>query len=145
MLSNINSPHGISFKRFDSGIRQVDKVLTNVLKMQLTAIQVPLSSHIHLLQLKYCSFLKVNASFDPKVDVSYIFPFVSQYHVPLLNLMHRFSLKNHAKEKSIHKLILLKFIYSEKATKFCEIFTQLLTTLHTVKSFRKILWHSQNI
>ena len=29
---------------------------------------------------------------------------------------------------------LLKFIYSEKATKFCEIFPLLLTTVHTVKS-----------
>ena len=28
---------------------------------------------------------------------------------------------------------ILKFIYSEKATKFCEIFTLLLTTVHTVK------------
>ena len=28
----------------------------------------------------------------------------------------------------------LKFIYSEKATKFCEIFPLLLTTVHTVKS-----------
>ena len=35
----------------------------------------------------------------------------------------------------------LKFIYSEKATKFCEIFTLLLTTVHTVKSKKKI---SQN-
>ena len=35
----------------------------------------------------------------------------------------------------------LKFIYSEKATKFCEIFTLLLTTVHTVKSKVKI---SQN-
>ena len=34
---------------------------------------------------------------------------------------------------------LLKFIYSEKATKFCEIFTLLLTTIHTVKSKVKIL------
>ena len=34
-----------------------------------------------------------------------------------------------------------KFIYSEKATKFCEIFTLLLTTVHTVKSKVKI---SQN-
>ena len=33
----------------------------------------------------------------------------------------------------------LKFIYSEKATKFCEIFTLLLTTVHTVKSKMKIL------
>ena len=30
--------------------------------------------------------------------------------------------------------LLLKFIYSEKASKFCEIFTLLLTTVHTVKS-----------
>ena len=32
----------------------------------------------------------------------------------------------------------LKFIYSEKVTKFCEIFTLLLTTVHTVKSKVKI-------
>ena len=38
-------------------------------------------------------------------------------------------------------LFLLKFIYSEKATKFCEIFPLLLTTVHTVKSKGKI---SQN-
>ena len=35
--------------------------------------------------------------------------------------------------------LLVKFIYSEKATKFCEIFT--LTTVHTVESKGKI---SQN-
>ena len=33
----------------------------------------------------------------------------------------------------------LKFIYSEKATEFCEIFTLLLTAVHTVKSKVKIL------
>ena len=33
------------------------------------------------------------------------------------------------------------FIYSEKVTKFCEIFPLLFTTVHTVKSKRKI---SQN-
>ena len=36
---------------------------------------------------------------------------------------------------------LVKFIYSEKATKFCKIFPLLLTTVHTVKSKGKI---SQN-
>ena len=35
----------------------------------------------------------------------------------------------------------VKFIYSENATKFCEIFPLLLTTVHTVKSEGKI---SQN-
>ena len=36
---------------------------------------------------------------------------------------------------SIGKIVqFLKFIYSEKATKFCEIFFLLLTTVHTVKS-----------
>ena len=35
--------------------------------------------------------------------------------------------------------VLLKFIYSEKATKFCEIFPLLLTAVHTVKSKRTIL------
>ena len=37
---------------------------------------------------------------------------------------------------------LLNFIYSEKATKFGEIFTLLLSF---VRRFRKILWPSQNI
>ena len=36
---------------------------------------------------------------------------------------------------------MLKFIYSEKATKFCEISTLLLTTVNTVKTKVKI---SQN-
>ena len=34
-----------------------------------------------------------------------------------------------------------KFVYSEKATKFCEIFTLLLTTVHTTKSKVKISQH----
>ena len=34
--------------------------------------------------------------------------------------------------------LVLKFIYSEKAAKFCEIFLLLLTTVHTVKSKGKI-------
>ena len=42
---------------------------------------------------------------------------------------------------SICSWLVLKFMYSEKATKFCEIFTLLLTTVHTVKSKVKI---SQN-
>ena len=39
------------------------------------------------------------------------------------------------------RVFFVKFIYSEKATKFCKIFTLLLTTVHTVKSKVKI---SQN-
>ena len=40
----------------------------------------------------------------------------------------------------------VKFIYSEKATKFCEIFSLLLTVCTVVRwRFRKILWPSQNI
>ena len=42
----------------------------------------------------------------------------------------------------------VKFIYSEKATKFCEIFPLLLSvcTVDKVRGiFRKILWPSQNI
>ena len=37
---------------------------------------------------------------------------------------------------------IVKFIYSEKATKFCEIFSLILTTAYTVKSKGKI---SQNL
>ena len=33
---------------------------------------------------------------------------------------------------------MIKFVYSEKATKFCEIFTLLLSTVHTDKSKVKI-------
>ena len=47
--------------------------------------------------------------------------------------------KNWIFDDPFHKK--LKFIYSEKATKFCEIFPLLLTTVHTVKSKMKI---SQN-
>ena len=55
------------------------------------------------------------------------------------------------KEKKTHRrnrrklfadcILILKFIYSEKATKFCEIFTLLLTVCTVVKSKVKI---SQN-
>ena len=45
------------------------------------------------------------------------------------------------KDGSSDKESSVKFIYSEKATKFCEIFPLLLTTVHTVKSRGKI---SQN-
>ena len=40
------------------------------------------------------------------------------------------------------KEVPLKFIYSEKATKFCEIFPLVLTAVHAVKSKGKI---SQNL
>ena len=59
---------------------------------------------------------------------------VSQYNVPIVYLR-----TYHAKRPPLHQV--LKFIYSEKATKFCEILTLLLATVHTVKSKVKI---SQN-
>ena len=37
------------------------------------------------------------------------------------------------------KVFLLKFVYSEKATEFCEISTLLLSTVHTDKSKVEIL------
>ena len=37
------------------------------------------------------------------------------------------------------QILIIKFIYSEKATKFCEIFPLLLNAVHTVKSKGKIL------
>ena len=53
-------------------------------------------------------------------------------------------------EGSVEEMLayMLKFIYSEKATKFCEIFTLLLSYVAPVKSkmkIAKILWPSQNI
>ena len=48
---------------------------------------------------------------------------------------------HHLKKNHNFHYTLLKFIYSEKATKFCEIFLLLLTAVHTVKSKGKI---SQN-
>ena len=48
----------------------------------------------------------------------------------------------HTVDITLDKLLWkLKFIHSEKATKFCEIFPLLLTAVHTVKSKGKI---SQN-
>ena len=48
----------------------------------------------------------------------------------------------HHKRVNVILVSHLKFIYSEKATQFCEIFTLFLTTVHTVKSKVKI---SQNV
>ena len=42
---------------------------------------------------------------------------------------------------TLKELTYVKFIYSEKATQFCEIFTLLLTTVHTVKSKVKNLYN----
>ena len=39
----------------------------------------------------------------------------------------------------IRQIIVVKFIYSEKATKFCKIFTLLLSSVAPVKSKVKIL------
>ena len=36
--------------------------------------------------------------------------------------------------QKIERSLLIKFVYSEKATKFCEISTLLLSTVHTDKS-----------
>ena len=44
------------------------------------------------------------------------------------------SSQNIVPEKMKRTFELLKFIHSEKCTKFCEIFTLRLTTVHTVKS-----------
>ena len=44
-------------------------------------------------------------------------------------------------DTKLKKRLNLKFVYSEKATKFCDIFTLLLSTVHTDKSNVKI---SQN-
>ena len=45
---------------------------------------------------------------------------------------HGQTLKIHFNE-FLENICMVKFIYSEKATKFCKIFTLLLTAVHTVK------------
>ena len=45
-----------------------------------------------------------------------------------------------ATSRNIYKKM-IKFIYSDKATKFCEIFTLLLTVCTVIKSKVKILQH----
>ena len=48
----------------------------------------------------------------------------------------------------LHKLTMVEFIYSEKSTKFCEISSLLLSTVHTDKSkveILQILWPSQKL
>ena len=52
------------------------------------------------------------------------------------------------KPKDLFASNCLKFIYSEKATKFCKIFTYFWLVLHRTKvkwRFRKISWPRQNI
>ena len=61
----------------------------------------------------------------------------STYYLPILFFTYLLTYLQHLSK--------VKFIHSEKATKFCEIFIILLTTVHTVKRFRKILCPSQNI
>ena len=83
--------------------------------------------------------------------------------VTILALIYIFAFKHWQKRTSItsnfigsllvlpkNQTTYIKFIYSEKATKFCEIFTLLLTSTNFVLTkvrwrFRKILWPSQNI
>ena len=56
-------------------------------------------------------------------------------NTPKINLgTYIFSTYVSSKCDEVVKFSTLKFIYSEKATKFCEISTLLLTTVHTVKS-----------
>ena len=63
----------------------------------------------------------------------------------LINLMLAVVAMSYEEEaeanNAVRKFKFLKFIYSEKATKFCEIFPLLLTRVHTVKSKGKV---SQN-
>ena len=51
-----------------------------------------------------------------------------------MTILHNFKLFTGIIAVHLSKDFKLKFIYSEKATKFCEIFPLLLTTVHTVKS-----------
>ena len=62
---------------------------------------------------------------------------------------HSAMLNDHFKQIETYQVtfLYLKFIYSEKATKFCKISTLLLSYVMPVKRWRfcKILWPSQNI
>ena len=65
----------------------------------------------------------------------------STYPPLLVNVIQNFYTFNVLKEEAQkcqtfyeYWRVWIKFIYSEKATKFCEIFTLLLTTVHAVKS-----------
>ena len=63
-------------------------------------------------------------------------------------LMSTFTICYYQCKDAQKRLRKLKFIYSEKATKVCEIFTLSLSYVLQSKirwRFRKILWHSQNI
>ena len=80
---------------------------------------------------------KVKAGQDPVFDETFdlddIPPDVLTFTVTVMNRGRR------AKDAEVAEVILLNFIYSEKASKFCEIFPLLLTTVHKVKNKRKIL------
>ena len=89
-------------------------------------LNVPLPSFKVFESLAILSFGKTVQQYD-----------VHKQHIHIL----RVSFKNwyiFYKEQVYVLYRYLKFIYSEKATKFCEIFPLLLTTVHTVKSKAKI-------
>ena len=85
-------------------------------------------------------------------EIFYVFFVVSQASTGK-NLRGKNHGKNHGTRKfdakhSANDQQIVKFIYSEKATKFCEISTNYLTAVHRTNNwwrFRKILWPSQNI
>ena len=90
-------------------------------------------------------------------SVRCVLPFFSTTQCQTFRIFIIFLTKNYLSffvKSQVHKNLhsasnLIKFIYFEKTTNFCEISTLLLTTVQTVKSkveiSQNVMWPSQNI
>ena len=93
-----------------------------------------------------CCDLKVWPCYESKTQKMPFYYFQGPISAQHITSYMQFCIMHHffAKEQTTYQKIfseacVIKFIYSEKATIFCEIFPLLLTTVHTVKSKGKIL------
>ena len=78
---------------------------------------------------------------DP-INITHLLPTIPySYFSWRKKRIYQWHLLNNKKRTTLHYFLLLKYVYSEKATKFYEIFALLLSTVHTNKSKVKI---SQN-
>ena len=78
----------------------------------------------------------MTATCDQNQNIS--FRLINQANEILVSFRHSLRIFLHKKNQKSHISHFLKFIYSEKATKFCEIFTLLLSYVVPIKSKVKI-------
>ena len=108
----------IKYRRKVQLLNWKQKAYKNTLTGHLFILFLTIKDSITKLKLFY-KFLKTFCN--------YIYAYLSDVR----HIFHPYLLTKLRRKFTVKFLFLLKFIYSEKATKFCEIFPLLLTTVHT--------------